>query len=87
MLKVATGTDATSSGIRLGDDLSSTLSPGLPNLKFGASLDKKLTETTGVCSTNQTTPMKNLLLTKLNSNLTNLTMQKMKSDRGEKLHN
>ena len=44
--KLKVGTDMTSS-IRLGDDLSSLSSPGMPQLKFGASLDKKFTADTG----------------------------------------
>lgn len=75
--KLKVGTDMTSS-LKLGDDISSLSSPVMPQLKFGASLDKKITN-------DSTKPLKGALLSN-NSNLTDLTMQKMKSDRGEKLH-
>jgi len=73
------------SSLRLGDDLSS-LGSGLPKIKFG--LDKKFgnkSEATNADSV-RTTAMKNMMLNKLNSNLTTMTMEKMKEDRGEKLH-
>ena len=64
-------TDQTSS-LRLGDDLSSNASPGLPKMKFGALSGKNVSAKTNATKTDSATSdmMKNPILSKLNSNLT-----------------